>query len=101
MAYTFHRDYDIEVIFILYGVGANGKTVFTSLLTQLHGKNNVSNVPLPTILKNKFALSDLENKDLNIDNELPGNDNRGRSTKTTYRRFQAASPNRKKEPEGI
>ena len=27
---------------------------------------------LPTILKNKFALSDLENKDLNIDNELPG-----------------------------
>jgi putative DNA primase/helicase len=72
MAYTFHRDYDIEVIFILYGVGANGKTVFTSLLTHLHGKNNVSNVPLPTILKNKFALSDLENKDLNIDNELPG-----------------------------
>jgi putative DNA primase/helicase len=72
MAYTFHRDYDIEVIFILYGVGANGKTVFTSLLTDLHGKNNVSNVPLPTILKNKFALSDLENKDLNIDNELPG-----------------------------
>lgn len=72
MAYTFHRDYDIEVIFILYGIGANGKTVFTSLLTHLHGKNNVSNVPLPTILKNKFALSDLENKDLNIDNELPG-----------------------------
>ena len=34
MAYTFHRDYDIEVIFILYGVGANGKTVFTSLLTH-------------------------------------------------------------------
>jgi P4 family phage/plasmid primase-like protien len=72
MAYTFHRDYDIEVIFILYGVGANGKTVFTSLLTHLHGKNNVSNVPLPTILRNRFALSDLENKDLNIDNELPG-----------------------------
>jgi len=72
MAYTFHRDYDIEVIFILYGVGVNGKTVFTSLLTHLHGKNNVSNVPLPTILKNKFALSDLESKDLNIDNELPG-----------------------------
>ena len=72
MAYTFYRDYDIEVIFILYGVGANGKTVFTSLLTHLQGKNNVSNVPLPTILRNRFALSDLENKDLNIDNELPG-----------------------------
>jgi P4 family phage/plasmid primase-like protien len=72
MAYTFHRDYDIEAFFILYGVGANGKTVFTSLLSHLHGKNNVSNVPLPMILKNRFALSDLENKDVNIDNELPG-----------------------------
>ena len=102
MAYTFHRDYDIEVIFILYGVGANGKTVLTSLLTHLHGKNNVSNVPLPAILKNKFALSDLENKDLNIDNELPGvHDKRVCSFKTTYRRFKAAGEDRKKKPKSL
>ena len=70
MAYTFERDYPIEVIFILLGYGANGKTVFTSVLTGLHGKDNVSNVPLSQMLSDKFALADLENKDVNIDNEL-------------------------------
>jgi phage/plasmid-associated DNA primase len=37
MAYTFERDYPIEVIFILLGYGSNGKTVFTSVLTSMHG----------------------------------------------------------------
>jgi putative DNA primase/helicase len=70
MAYTFERDYPIEVIFILYGHGLNGKTVFTSVLTSMHGKDNVSNVSLSQMLTDRFALADLENKDLNIDNEL-------------------------------
>ena len=33
MAYTFHRDYIVEIIIILYGLGANGKTVYTSVLS--------------------------------------------------------------------
>lgn len=70
IAYTFYRDYDQEVLFILYGFGRNGKTVFTSLLTHIVGPKNVSNVPLPAMLSDRFALSDLENKDANIDNEL-------------------------------
>ena len=70
MAYTFRRDYDIEAIFKLYGHGANGKTVFTEIITKLHGDKNVSNVSLHDMLKDSFALSDLENKDVNIDNEL-------------------------------
>ena len=70
MAYTFHRDYIVEVIFILHGLGANGKGVYTSILTALHGPRNVSNVPLSDMLKDTFALSDMEGKDLNIDNEL-------------------------------
>ncbi len=72
MAYTFHRDYTIETIFMLHGLGANGKTVYTSVLTAIHGQENVSNVPLTEMLGDKFALSDLENKDINIDNELAG-----------------------------
>ncbi len=72
MAYTFHRDYPIEPLFILYGEGSNGKTVYTKVLTSLHGDNNVSNVSLSEMLKDRFALSDLEDKDLNIDNELAG-----------------------------
>jgi len=70
MAYTFYRDNPLEIISILFGYGANGKSVFTGLLTCLHGIKNVSNVPLNAIVKNPFALSDLENKDVNIDTEL-------------------------------
>ena len=72
MAYTFHRDYIVEVIIILHGLGANGKGVYTGILTALHGPRNVSNVPLSDMLKDTFALSDMEGKDLNIDNELGG-----------------------------
>jgi putative DNA primase/helicase len=72
MAYTFHRDYIDETIFILLGFGANGKTVYSSTITALHGPDNVSNVPLSEMLGDRFALSDLENKDANIDNELAG-----------------------------
>ena len=70
MAYTLYKDNPFEVIAKLFGYGANGKSVFTGLLTQLHGPKNVSNVPLPLMLKNRFALSDLENKYVNIDTEL-------------------------------
>jgi hypothetical protein len=70
MTYTFCRDNKYEIITILFGYGANGKSVFTGLLTALHGPSNVSNVPLSSMLKNTFALSDLENKDVNIDTEL-------------------------------
>ena len=70
MAYTFYRDNPFETINILFGYGANGKSVFTGLLTALHGTKNISNVPLSAIIKNPFALSDLEYRDINIDTEL-------------------------------
>ncbi len=72
MAYTFHRDYELELIFILFGLGSNGKSVFTSVLTALHGKRNVSNVTVTQMLINRFAIADLENKDVNFDNEVIG-----------------------------
>jgi putative DNA primase/helicase len=73
IAYTFHRDYDVvEALFILLGYGRNGKTVYTSVLSSLHGLGNVSNVPLKDMLEDGYALSDLENKNVNIDNELGG-----------------------------
>jgi len=54
----------------LIGNGSNGKNVFTGILTSLQGIKNVSNVPLKAMLDDKFALADLENKDVNIDTEL-------------------------------
>lgn len=70
MAYTFIRTHLTELYFILVGKGSNGKSVFTGLLSELHGSDNVSNVPLKSLLDDKFALADLENKDVNIDTEL-------------------------------
>ncbi len=70
MAYTFYRDCPFEHIFKLFGYGANGKSVFTGLLTRLHGLMNVSNVPLSSLIYNRFALADLELKDVNVDTEL-------------------------------
>ena len=70
MAYTFYRDNPFEIITILFGYGANGKSVFTGLLTALHGTKTISNVPLSSMLDDKFALSDLEGKSVNIDTEL-------------------------------
>ena len=68
--YTFHRDNPFEIITTLLGYGSNGKSVLLGLLTSLHGPNNISNVSLKSILTNRFALSDLENKTVNIDTEL-------------------------------
>lgn len=70
MAYTFHRDYIIEIIYILVGFGANGKSVLMKLLTAMNGAKNTSNVSLTAMIKNDFAISDLEHKDVNIDTEL-------------------------------
>jgi putative DNA primase/helicase len=70
MAYTLYKDNPFEIIGKLFGYGANGKSVFTGLLTALHGPHNISNVPLSAMLKNRFALSDLENKCVNIDAEM-------------------------------
>lgn len=44
--------------------------MFTGLLTALHGTKNISNVPLSAMLEDRFALSDLEGKAVNIDTEL-------------------------------
>ena len=71
MAYTFHRDCPFEHYFVLLGNGSNGKSVYTTLLTELHGRKNVSNVSLFSLIENRFAKSDLENKDVNIDTEFP------------------------------
>ncbi|HSF49323.1 MAG TPA: phage/plasmid primase, P4 family [Nitrososphaeraceae archaeon] len=70
IAYTFLKYNLHEYYFILIGVGANGKSVFTGLVTNLHGLKNVSNVSLNSLVTNRFALAALENKDVNIDTEL-------------------------------
>ena len=70
LAYTFLRDNPFELYVILLGVGANGKSVLMHVLTKLHGQENVSSVPLVTLLNNRFAKKELEGKNVNIDMEM-------------------------------
>jgi putative DNA primase/helicase len=70
IAYSLWRDNPFEIINVLFGYGSNGKGVFVGVMTSLHGTQNISNVPLYSIMKNPFALSDLEGKNINVDTEL-------------------------------
>jgi P4 family phage/plasmid primase-like protien len=72
IAYTFIRKNIFEYWFVLIGNGANGKNVFVGIVSSLHGSKNISNVPLTHLANpnHRFALSRLENKDINVDTEL-------------------------------
>jgi putative DNA primase/helicase len=70
MAYTFLRDNPFEIYYILLGFGSNGKSVLMHVLTKLHGEDNVSNVSLTTLLKERFARRGLEGMNVNIDMEM-------------------------------
>src|SRR6185437_306209 len=50
MSYTFYRDCPFEHFFKLHGYGANGKSVFTGLLTKIHGEKNASNVSFLSLI---------------------------------------------------
>ena len=72
IAYTFIRKNIFQYWVVLIGNGGNGKNVFIGIITGLHGKKNVSNVPLAHLgnLNLRFATSQLENKNVNFDTEL-------------------------------
>jgi P4 family phage/plasmid primase-like protien len=78
--YHTHDEFDSDLNIInlkngLYNLQTGGfkehtPDLFTGLLTSLHGSKNISNVPLSSMLEDRFALSDLEGKAVNIDTEL-------------------------------
>ncbi len=66
MAYTFYREHVADIINILVGVGANGKSVLAYVLEKLHGDAMVSHKSLKDIMTNRFARAGLEGKNLNF-----------------------------------
>lgn len=57
--------------FMLYGSGANGKSIFLDVLTHLLGPANVSHVTLDLLTNNNFAAADLLGKMANMVSEMP------------------------------
>lgn len=67
--YALVNDCRYEKIFVLTGSGGNGKTIYTKILTQLFGQENVTNVT-PAGLCDAFKAIHLRNALLNIAGEI-------------------------------
>ncbi len=70
VAYCLIRNYKNQLIFFLYGSGANGKGVFTNILQKILGKENISSVSLSDLQSSRFSGAELYHKLANICSEL-------------------------------
>ncbi|MCA0151354.1 phage/plasmid primase, P4 family [Rossellomorea vietnamensis] len=73
MGYLLSAETKAEKAFFFYGGGSNGKSVLTSIITKLVGKENMSSIPLSEFSQ-QFGLEGLINKSVNIaaENEMGG-----------------------------
>lgn len=69
IAYGFTKRVKIEKMLVLYGRGANGKSVVLDVITSLVGRMNVSNVSLEGLTKDDEKRCMIENKVFNISHE--------------------------------
>lgn len=69
--YCLTNDTKFAKAFIFYGMGANGKSLFTRMLSKIIGSNNVSSLNLTTITK-QFGLTGLIGKKVNLIDEISG-----------------------------
>lgn len=70
IGYSMTSKTDLQKSFMLYGSGANGKSTLTNLIQAVIGNNNCENLGLDKIIEDKFAISRLKNKILNVSEEM-------------------------------
>lgn len=68
--YALLRCQSAQKFFNLYGPGDNGKTTFVGLLQRVIGIDNCSSLSMDEIMSDRFALSSLRGKLVNITGEL-------------------------------
>lgn len=69
LGYVFARNLKLEKTLILYGTGANGKSVVFDVINALLGKENISNFSLESLGENYFRAM-IANKLLNYSSEI-------------------------------
>ncbi len=68
----------LEKVLLLYGSGANGKSVFIEIMSAMLGKENVSRFSLESITEPKgYSRAELSTKLLNLSTEISGKMDRG------------------------
>jgi len=70
IAYSMWRGYPSAKFFILYGIGANGKTRYIDVLEKVLGEENIADVSMTDLQFNRFAPSELLGKLLNVSGEM-------------------------------
>jgi P4 family phage/plasmid primase-like protien len=71
-AYCLLYNENWQTMFMLYGEGSNGKSLYMRLLTKMLGEDNVSHIPLQDFQsENRFATIDLLGKLANIYADIP------------------------------
>lgn len=69
LGYTLCRTLAAQKIFFFFGAGGTGKSTYVNFLSRLIGAQNTRNMTLNRILGDKFALSALKGRLLNIGDE--------------------------------
>lgn len=69
IAYIFFETNKFRKMFMLYGMGSNGKSKYTSIITNFIGKENVTSLSLED-LNHNFKVSDLISSKCNIGNDI-------------------------------
>jgi len=71
IGYVFARHLKLEKVLILYGSGANGKSVFFNIVSALLGTQNVSNYSIDSLCEqNGYYRAMIANKLLNYSSEI-------------------------------
>jgi P4 family phage/plasmid primase-like protien len=71
IGYCLIPSYPLHKAFMLYGDGSNGKSTYLALLRKILGPQNVSGIPLHSLIDNRFAPANLRNKLANIFPDIP------------------------------
>ncbi|MCM2350170.1 MAG: phage/plasmid primase, P4 family [Bacteriovoracaceae bacterium] len=61
---------DLEVLMLLHGIGANGKSVLLLITRLLLGKHNVSSVRLEDLFRDQYSIIETEGKLVNMADEV-------------------------------
>ncbi len=73
MGYIFTKGLKLEKALVLYGTGANGKSVFFEVLNSLLGSENVSNYAIESLTTdNNYSRAKINNKLVNYTSEMSG-----------------------------
>lgn len=71
IGYCMTTSINLQKVFILYGETArNGKSTLSNIITELIGRENVSNISLKDMTRNTFATFGIKDKLLNIGAEM-------------------------------